>query len=371
MLRLLSTFLLTLIAMPVAADDALPWVYFGTYTGRGSEGIYVSQLDTKTGQLSAPQLAAKVASPSFLAVHPGRKFLYAVSEVETTAGKKGGGVTAYQIDAATGKLTKINAQVSGGGAPCHVSVDPSGKVCLVANYSGGSVTSFPIHSDGSLGEAASFIKHEGKSVDKQRQEAPHAHSINCDLAGAFAFAADLGIDELRSYQIDATTGKITPFHITKTPPGGGPRHFAFHPNGKWAYTNLEMTSSVTALTYDGHGKLTVGQTLSTLPEPTPGNSTAETRVHPSGKFVYVSNRGHNSIACFAVKEDGSLEAKGHTSTGGKTPRNFGLLGDYLLAANQDSGNVVVFRIDAATGDLTPTGSEVKVSMPVCVVGVAK
>jgi 6-phosphogluconolactonase len=368
MLRVFTALALLFFTLPAWAHDP-EWVYVGTYTGRGSEGIYVSKLDMHTGKLTEPQLAAKVTSPSFLAVHPSRKYLYAVSEVETTEGKKGGGVTAYQIDSSTGKLTKLNAQLSGGAGPCHVSIDPSGNVCMVANYSGGSVASFAIKSDGTLKPAASFHQHEGTSANKQRQEAPHAHSINSDTLGLFAIAADLGTDELRSYRIDPASGKLTPAHITKTAPGGGPRHFAFHPNGKWAYTNLEMTSSVAALDYDGRGKLTVREMLSTLPQPTPGNSTAEIRVHPSGKFVYVSNRGHNSIARFAVQADGSLKASGHTSTMGKTPRNFGLVGDFLLVANQDSGNVVVFRIDPTTGDLTPTGSEVKVSMAVCVVGV--
>lgn len=343
-------------------------VYFGTYTGQGSEGIYVADQDLATGKLSTPRLAAKVTNPSFLAVHPNRQYLYAVSEVDTTEGKKGGGVTAFKIDQATGALSKLNSQLSGGAGPCHLSVDRGGKCVLVANYSGGSVACLPIQPDGSLGAATSFIQHSGSSVDKSRQEGPHAHSINVDSGNRFTFAADLGLDEIRIYQLDAGKGVLTPHGLVKTPSGGGPRHFAFHPNGRFAYANNEMGSSVTVYGYDADkGTLTVIDTVSTLPGEVPGNSTAETRVHPSGKFVYVSNRGHNSIAVFQVNEDGRLTAKGHVPTGGKTPRNFGLDSQFLLAANQDSNNVVVFRINQETGELTSSGFSVQVSMPVCVV----
>lgn len=355
---------------PTVADDPT-FVYFGTYTGKGSEGIYVSTLDQQTGKLSEPVLAAKVMSPSFLAIHPtNRDFLYAVSEVQTSDGKKGGGVTAFKRDSKSGLLTKVNAQLTGGAHPCHVSIDPTGKCLMVANYSGGNVGSLPILADGSLGEMVSLHQHTGKSVDKQRQEGPHAHSINPDAAGKYAFAADLGTDEIRSYKIDPETAKLTPHQIVKVPAGGGPRHFTFHPSGKFAYTNNEMTSTVSCFTYDAAtATLTlIGSPISTLPEAVKDNSTAEIRAHRDGKFVYVSNRGHNSIAIFQVNDDGSLTAKGHVSTEGKTPRNFGLVGDFLLAANQDTNNVVVFRINKETGGLTPTGSSVKVGMPVCVIG---
>ncbi len=365
--------LFTLPLMTWADEADYTFVYFGTYTGKDSEGIYVSKLSNATGKLSEPVLAARVTSPSFLAVHPRNpQFLYAVSEVQSSDGKKGGGVTAFQRDRKTGLLTKVNAQFTGGAHPCHLSVDPTGKCLMVANYSGGNVGSLPVKEDGSLGEMVSLHQHTGKSVNKQRQEGPHAHSINADASGKYAFAADLGTDEIRVYQIDASTAKLTPHQVVKVPAGGGPRHFTFHPNGKFAYTNNEMTSSVTCFTYDAAtGTLTVlGAPISTLPADFKGNnSTAEIRAHRDGKFVYVSNRGHDSIALFQVNDDGSLIAKGHASTEGKTPRNFGLVGDFLLAANQDSNTVVVFRINKETGALTPTGSSVKVGMPVCVVGI--
>jgi 6-phosphogluconolactonase len=372
-MRFIVTCLMLFLSSAIAQAQNDYWVYFGTYTGKGSEGIYASQLDEK-GKLTEPKLVAKVTSPSFLAIHPSRNYLYAVSEVNTSEGKKGGGVTAYQINRSNGELTKINAQQTGGDHPCHVSIDPSGKCVMIANYSGGNIGSLPIKEDGSLGEMASLIQHTGKSVDKRRQEAPHAHSINPDAAGKYAFAADLGTDEIRGYTIDTTTAKLTPHHIVKVPAGGGPRHFTFHPNGKFAYTNNEMTSSVSCFTYDAAtGTLTpLGNPVSTLPDDFKGNnSTAEIRCHASGKFLYVSNRGHNSIAQFNINSNGTITPARQTSTEGKTPRNFGLVGKFLLAANQDTSNVVVFEIDAETGKLVPTGSSVKVGNPVCVVGVRR
>jgi len=355
-----------------ADDPTTQRIYFGTYTSRGSEGIYVAELDSK-GKLSEPRLAAKVTNPSFLALHPNKQWLYAVSEVETTEGKKGGGVTAFRINDSDGTLSKINSQLTGGGAPCHLSLDKTGKCVMVANYSGGSVNALPIKEDGSLGEAGSFIQHKGKSINKQRQEGPHAHSINVSPDNRFAFAADLGTDEIRIYQLNVAKAKLIPHQAVSTPAGGGPRHFTFHPNGRFAFANNEMTSSVTTYKYDEAsfdataGMLKKLETASTLPADFKGdNSTAEVKVHPNGKFVYVSNRGHDSIAIFAVKDNGTLEPVGHASTGGKTPRNFNICGNFLLAANQDSGTVVVLKIDEATGSLTPTGSSIKVPMPVCV-----
>lgn len=355
----------------MADDPTTQRIYFGTYTARGSEGIYVAELDS-TGKLSEPRLAAKVANPSFLALHPNNQWLYAVNEVETTEGKKEGGVSAFRINESDGTLSKINSQLTGGGAPCHLSIDKTGKCVMVANYSGGSVNALPLKEDGSLGEASSFVQHSGKSIDKQRQEGPHAHSINVSPDNRFAFAADLGTDEIRIYQLDVAQAKLTPHQVVHTLAGGGPRHFAFHPNGRFAFANNEMTSSVTTYGYDATtGTLTKLETVSTLPGDFKGNSTAEVRVHPTGKFVYVSNRGHDSIAVFAVKENGTLEPLCHVGTGGKTPRNFNLCGNFLLAANQDTGNVVVFRIDEKTGSLTPTGLSIKVPMPVCVLPIPR
>ncbi len=347
-------------------------VYLGTYTGGDSKGIYVCELDLGSGQLSQPRLAAEAVNPSFLAIHPSRKFLYAVGEISELAGKPGGGVLALAVDAQSGQLTALNQQPSGGAGPCHLTVDATGKNVLVANYGGGSVACLPIGKDGRLGEATAFVQHKGSSVNQERQEGPHAHSINVDADNRFAIAADLGLDKLLVYRFDAARGTLVPNEppSASVTPGGGPRHFAFHPSGTFAYTNNEITSTVTAFSYDAaRGTLTELQTISTLPHPVEGNSTAEIRVHPTGRFLYVSNRGHNSIAIFAIDPStGQLSAAGHEPTRGRVPRNFNLdpSARYLLAANQDTHNVVVFRVNHENGKLTATGSEIRVPSPVCV-----
>ncbi|HJS09091.1 MAG TPA: lactonase family protein, partial [Pirellulales bacterium] len=243
---------------------------------------------------------------------------------------------------------------------------------LVANYGGGSVAVLPIDKDGRLRPASSFVQHKGSSVNPKRQEAPHAHSINVDPAGAFAVVADLGLDKVLVYRFDAAAGTLTandPPHATVSP-GAGPRHFAFHPSGRFAYVINEMNSTVTAFAYDAKkGTLSEIDTKSTLPGPQQGNSTAEVQVHPSGKFLYGSNRGHNSLAIFRIDEKtGALTAAGHQLTGGRTPRNFGIdpTGKFVLAANQGSDSVVVFRVDQETGKLEETGQSIKVPTPVCV-----
>ena len=358
-------------AMSHAGDTVR--AYVGTYTSKGSQGVYVLELDREAGTVTEARVAAKQKDPSFVAIHPNRQFLYAVSEVDSTDGKKGGGVSAYKIDPASGKLELLNGEITGGGAPCHLVVDPTGKNLLIANYSGGSVACLPINTDGSLKPTSCFVQHIGTSVDKGRQEAPHAHSINVDPTGDYAVVADLGLDKVLVYKFDADHGQLVPNEppSTSTKSGGGPRHFAFHPSGKYAYTNLEMTSEVTAFQVQTGCVLAGIQTLSTLPDgkPVPGNSTAETQVHPSGKFVYVSNRGHNSLAIYTVdQKTGKLTHVGNQSTEGGVPRNFCIdpSGKYILAANQDTDTVVVLKIDQETGQLTPTGSQAKVPTPVCV-----
>lgn len=358
-------------AMSHAGDTVR--AYVGTYTSKGSEGVYVLELDRDTGTVTEARVAAAQKDPSFVAIHPNRKFLYAVSEVDSTDGKKGGGVTAYQIDAASGKLSLMNTELTGGGAPCHLVVDPTGRNVLIANYSGGSIACLPLNTNGSLKPTSCFVQHVGTSVDKGRQEAPHAHSINVDPTGDYAVVADLGLDKVLVYKFDADHGQLVPNEppSTSTKAGGGPRHFAFHPSGKYAYTNLEMTSEVTAFQVQTGCVLAGIQTLSTLPDgkPVPGNSTAETQVHPSGKFVYVSNRGHNSLAIYTVdQKTGKLTHVGNQSTEGGVPRNFCIdpSGKYILAANQDTDTIVVLKIDQETGLLTPTGSQAKVPTPVCV-----
>ena len=348
-------------------------VYVGTYTRGTSEGIYLCRMDLSTGKLEAPALAAEAVNPSFLALHPNRRFLYAVGEMGSFAGKKAGAVSAFALDPATGKLGLLNQQASGGAGPCHLAVDRTGRYVLAANYTGGSVVCLPIQQDGRLGEATSFVQHEGSSVNPRRQRGPHAHCVNLDAANRFAVSADLGLDKVLIYRFDATAGRLTPNDSpwAKVAPGAGPRHFAFHPSARFAYVINELDSTVTAFRYDAkRGVLSTLGTVSTLPEGFDGqNSTAEIDVHPSGEFLYGSNRGHDSIVIFAVDADqGTLRQVGHQSTQGKTPRNFAIdpTGRYLLAANQASDTIVVFRVDAKTGQLHPTGHSVSVPSPVCV-----
>jgi 6-phosphogluconolactonase len=350
-------------------------VYFGTYTSAKSEGIYVSRLDLATGALAEPTLAAGTVSPSFLAVHPNRTFLYAVNEIANFDGGTTGSVSAYRVDRATGRLTLLNQQSSRGGGPAHLTVDPSGRNVLVANYGGGSVAVLPIGADGRLAAASAFVQHAGSGANPQRQQGPHAHSVNVDRSGRFAYVADLGLDKVLIYRFDAAQGTLAPNEpaAAAVEPGSGPRHFAFHPSERFAYVINEMTCTVTAFACDaGAGRLETLQTITTLPEGVTagrGLSTAEVQVHPSGRFLYGSNRGHDSITVFAVDEvTGRLTFVQNEPTQGNTPRNFGIdpTGQYLLAANQRSDSVVVFRIDQATGRLTPTGARIAVGSPVCV-----
>jgi len=349
-------------------------VYVGTYTGGASKGIYLLELDPGSGRVTPKGLAAETPSPSFLAIHPSRKFLYAANEVGEFEGAKTGAVSAFAIDPEGGKLTPLNRRSSGGAGPCFVAVDATGKALLVANYSGGSVAALPIGPDGKLGEPSSVIRHEGSGADKSRQEAPHAHSINIDAANRVAVAADLGLDKLLLYDLDPARATLTPHDppSTSLAPGSGPRHFAFHPDGRHAYAINEMTSTVTAFEYDARrGALAGLQTISTRPPGAtrPGNSTAEVVVHPSGRFLYGSNRGDDALAIFAIDPiSGMLTTVGFQPTGGKTPRNFAIdpTGRFLLAANQDSGTVVVFAIEPTTGVLAQLGEPIPVPKPVCI-----
>jgi 6-phosphogluconolactonase len=379
--------LVTAMAAPGAARAQAPTgaeatpeayrVYVGTYTpARGenrSEGIYLLELDARSGKLGAPELAAKATDPSFLAIHPSRKFLYSVNELGEFRGHRGGGVSAFAIDPAHGTLTPMNQQSSAGEGPCHLVVDRLGKNVLVANYGSGTVACLPIEPDGMLRPATSVIQHRGSGSDPRRQAGPHAHSINLDAGNRFAVAADLGLDKVLVYAFDAAGGKLTPNEpaFAQVAPRSGPRHFAFHPGGQFAYVINEMANTVTAFAYDPvKGRLTEIQTISTLPEDFHGSShTAEVVAHPSGRFLYGSNRGHDSIAIFAIDAStGKLSTAGFEPTQGKNPRNFAMdpTGTYLLAENMGTDSIVVFRIDPQTGALRPTGQTVTVPKPVCI-----
>jgi 6-phosphogluconolactonase len=374
---LLSLFTLaTLSSAPVAtAAAAKEWlVYVGTYTAgtSPSKGIQTLRLNRETGELTGLSLAAETQNPSFLALHPNGRTLYAVNEVGQFDGKPGGGVTAFTIGKG-GALTKINEQNSGGGGPAHISLNKEGTHAFVANYGGGSVTVLPIAKDGSLQPQTGFVQHEGSGTDPKRQKGPHAHSINVDPSGRFAIAADLGLDKLFVYKFDKVKGTLAPNDppFATVAPGSGARHFAFAPNGKFGYAINELKSTITVFAWDAaKGTLTEVQTLSTLPEGFTGESfTADVQVHPSGKFVYGSNRGHNSIAVFAVdQKTGKLTLSSTQSTGGSWPRHFGIdpSGTFLLAANQRSDSIVVFRINASTGALAETGMTAQVGQPACV-----
>ncbi len=349
------------------------WAYFGTYTNSGkSKGIYCYKLDLASGKLTSAGVTEGIKNPSFLAIHPTGKYLYAVSEVNDADGRPGGAVSSFALDHQTGKLTPLNHQSSEGAGPCHVSVDKTGQCVMVANYAGGSIASLPIKPDGSLDKAASAIQHSGSGADPRRQAGPHAHSINVSPDNRFAFAADLGLDKVLIYKLDPAKATLTPSEpaFGQAPAGGGPRHFAFHPSGRFAYVCNEMKSSVTAFSYDAAtGALAEVQTITTLPEAVSGNSTAEIQVHPSGKFLYCSNRGHDSLAIYTIDEKtGQLTAAGHQKTLGRTPRNFGIdpTGQYIIACNQATDNVAVFKVDQATGKLAQVGDLVNVPAAVCV-----
>jgi 6-phosphogluconolactonase len=352
-------------------------VYVGTEGGNTSKGIYAYRYDAATAQLTPLGLAAETMDPSFLAVHPNGKFLYAVNEVGNYKGPNSGGVSAFSMNHATGKLTFLNELPTRGADPCYLTVDKTGKFVLVANYSGGSVIAYPILEDGSLGEASAFVQHAGHGKDPKRQEGPHTHSIDLSPDNRFAFVDDLGLDELFVYKFDAAKGSLTandpPF--TKFEPGAGPRHFAFHPSGKFAYVVSEMQSTVTAFAYgSAGGTLQALQTVTTLPADFKGhNDDAEIAVHPSGKFLYASNRGHDSIAVFAIDSSkGTLTPVEFASTQGKEPTNFEIdpTGTLLFVANKKSQNIVVFKIDQKTGKLTPTGQVLEVPTPMSVKFVA-
>jgi 6-phosphogluconolactonase len=357
-------------AIPSPSHTNICLVYIGTYTRAQSKGIYVCRMSTATGILTSPALAVPTTNPSFLALHPNHGFLYAVGE---TTGASNGTVNAFAIDNTAGHLTFLNQQTSAGRGPCHLAVDASGKCMLVANYGSGSIAALPIHADGSLGSPATSIQHQGSSVDPNRQQGPHAHSVGFDLANRRAFCADLGLDKLLVYRFDPASATLAPNDppSASVKPGAGARHFVFSPNGRRVYVINEMQSTITAFNYDAkHGALTEFQTVSTLPDRFTGtNTAAEIAIHPNGRFLYGSNRGDNSIAVYAIDDaTGKLTLIEHQSTRGKTPRMFAIdpTGNFLLAANQDSNTIVVFRIDPTTGHLTPTGQSIEVSLPSCV-----
>ena len=360
---------LTLLAASLGAQAADYLVYAGTYTKGDSRGIYAFHFNSSNGKLSGPTLAAETLNPSFLAEHPNHRFLYAVNE----GGDGGNTVSAFAIDPKSGKLKPLNAVSSMGSGPCHLAVDATGKWLAVANYNNGTMAIIGINTDGTLMDAKKSETHTGSSANKQRQSGPHAHCVLFSPDNRFLLLADLGLDKIFVYKFDPAAGTLTPNDppSASVTPGAGVRHLAFHPNGRVLYSINEMGNTITAFHYDpAKGTLDAFQYETTLPEGFKGNtSTAEVAVNRAGTRVYGSNRGHDSIALFAVdprKE--TLSPMDHTSTLGKTPRHFTLdpTGKFLLVANQDSSDIVVFKVHPGSGQLRPVGGPVKgAAFPVC------
>lgn len=343
------------------------YLLVGTYTRGKSTGMYVYEFDSRTGKAKVVD-SVQTPNPSYLAVSPDQKFVYAVSE--TMRGNYSGKVRAFSFDKKTGGLSFINEQSSVGDNPCYIIVDKTGKWVSVGNYSSGTLAVLPVNKDGSLGEAVSSNRHWGKGVNAQRQEAPHVHSTVLSPDNKYLFVQDLGIDKIITYAFDDKTGSIAPKDSVKLNDGAGPRHFEFHPDGKWAYLIEELSGAVTAFGYED-GKLQKVQTISALPENfTQTFTTADIHVSGDGKFLYATVRdASNTIAIFKIDENtGRLSLVGHQSTLGKTPRNFNFdpSGNYLLVANQNSDNIVIFKINRQTGMLTDTGNRINVGSPVCI-----
>jgi 6-phosphogluconolactonase len=368
--------LLSLLALAAAtAAHAREYVaLLGTYTGSESRGIYSVRLNSETGEVSKPELAAELVDPEFLALHPNGKIVYALTQLRSPEGKKSGAVAALRLDPTTGQLTTLNVQSTNRGSLTHLAVDAAGHTLVAASYGGGYVVSFPLEADGRVGAPASVISHEGPLGPRHdRQDAPHPHSVTMSPDSRFAFVADLGLDRVYSYQLTADAGKISPNNPAFTPmtAGTGPRHTKFSPDGKFFYVLDELDGTVTSCHYAAaSGTLEPFQRVSTLPEDFKGKNTAsEIRVHPNGRFVYTANRGHNSIAVFSRNEStGALTRIQLMPTGGENPRNFALTPDgaWLLCAHQTSNNLTVFRVDGTTGELKAGSQNIHAPSVVCV-----
>jgi 6-phosphogluconolactonase len=346
------------------AQDQLAFV--GTYTRLGSEGIYTLRLNGETGELTHVSVAVGLENPSFVTLDSSGDHLYAVSESSGFNGS--GGISAFSVNKSTGELTQINQQSTGGPGPCHLMVDSTDSMVIVTNYAGGSVSAHPINADGSVGEHTTFIQHEGSSINKLRQEQAHAHSVNIDRTNQFAFVCDLGKDQVLTYAMDVANAKLSLSSTVDEIPGEGPRHFTFHPINQQVYVLNELGCTISLYNLGDDGVLSLIEKVPTLPESWDGeNTTADIHTSPDGKFIYASNRGHDSIVIYAIdKTTGKMTFVGHESSQGKTPRNFAITpdGKFLLVENQDSGSIVSFKCEI-DGTLTPTGSVISVPAPVC------
>ncbi|HEX6168131.1 MAG TPA: lactonase family protein [Chitinophagaceae bacterium] len=378
MIKSLLAFLVLGLSVTLSAQKSKEqFLIIGTYTAGSSDGIYVYKFNTETGENSFVS-SVKTSNPSYLAISPNKKYVYAVNEnADSTRFTVTGHVAAFSFDKTTGKLTFINKHESGGKHPCYVSIDKTGKWVIVGNYSSGSLAVLPVRSNGSLDSAVQVIQHEGSSVNSERQEAPHVHATVLNKNNKTLYVPDLGLDEVVLYNLDTKTGKLKEFDppFVATEPGAGPRHIDIHPNGNYAYLMEELTGSVSAYRIEKNGYLSLVQNISGLPRDFTGEvGSADIHVSPDGKFLYCSNRGEsNTIGIFSInKSNGQLEWIDHQSTLGKTPRNFNFdpTGNFLLVANQNSDEIVIFKRDKETGLLTDSGKRVKVSKPVCLKWIA-
>lgn len=349
------------------------WMYIGTYTGGQSRGIYKVDFDSASGAVGQVELVAEVRNPSFLALHPTGKFLYAVGELGEFAGKRVGAVSAFAIEGKTGNLRLLNQQPSGGAGPCHLIVDKTGRWVLVANYSGGTTAVLPIREDGSLGEPVCVRPHKGKSVHPTRQQQPHPHQVWIAEGTNLVLVPDLGTDQVVLYRLNEATGELTPNDppAVSVPAGSGPRHLAYSPGNRFLFVLNELTTTVSVFRCEDSVPVQLLETVSALPADFQGeNTAAEIVVHPNGRWVFTSNRGHDSIAIFAFDPAaGKLRLQGHVPSGGRTPRNFAVdpSGRWLLSANQQSDVVLLYRIDPERGLLEDTGLRLTVYTPVCIV----
>ena len=347
------------------AQKVKEFIYIGTYSVRGSEGIYVFEFDRTKGSFKQVQTISNLKSPSFLTFSPDGKFLYSVGESTI------GAVGSFSIDPETGMLTFVNQQSSEDSGSCHISIDHAGKFAFVSNYGGGSLTVLPIEHNGSLRAASDIIHHQGSSINKERQDKPHVHSAYVSPDNRFIIVSDLGTDKIYSYELDRSTGKMKPAINVSVTPGSGPRHLVFHPDGKHIYSVEEISSTVGVLSYEkttGTIKI-IKDTVRSLPGSfTAYNKSADIHTDPKGKFLYMSNRGMDAISIFSILADGTIKLIGQQESMGKTPRNFLVdpKGEFMFVANQDSDNIAIFRIDQTTGMLAYTGNQVKVPAPVCI-----
>jgi 6-phosphogluconolactonase len=356
----------------ITQDLAVPGLVVGTYTepeGSRSEGLYTCSFDPASGRLGVRGVVPVFPNPSFVAVHPFNGCVYAVNEKGSFEGRPGGGVTALRMDPVTGAMSVLDRTGSGGEDPCYISVEATGRYALVANYIGGSVAMLPIREDGTLDEPSDVVAHSGSSVHPERQDKPYAHCIVPDPTNAWALSCDLGTDTITVYRMNLVDGRLEEHAEVTVPAGSGPRHLSWHPRRPIAYVACELRSTVLTLAFDpAAGSLDACEEISALPVGFEGESTAaDIHVTPDGRYVYVSNRGHDSLACFQVGGDGLLALHHHTASGGATPRGFVIdpTGRYLVCANQDSDALTAFHIDQATGALTRTGDDLAVPMPVC------